>query len=210
MEDFSRFRSALNGFNRSDVAAYIEQISQAHTAALSEVKKNADNLAQDLSSSQDALLRQSGRVAALEAKLTQAEQEKSALEEKLAQAEQALHATEEALEEALSMVPEQEEEQEQPPAPDYENMELEAYRRAEAMERTAAERAARLQQQLGVLLEQISSRYEEAGQEIGVLTADIRTNLTRLEDTLSDLDVIFDEATGSFRQFEGAEGIAAE
>lgn len=210
MEDFSRFRSALNGFNRSDVAAYIEQISQAHTAALSEVKKNADNLAQDLSSSQDALLRQSGRVAALEAKLTQAEQEKSALEEKLAQAEQALHATEEALEEALSMVPEQEEEQEQPPAPDYENMELEAYRRAEAMERTAAERAARLQQQLGALLEQISSRYEEAGQEIGVLTADIRTNLTRLEDTLSDLDVIFDEATGSFRQFEGAEGIAAE
>lgn len=210
MEDFSRFRSALNGFNRSDVAAYIEQISQAHTAALSEAKKNADNLAQDLSSSQDALLRQSGRVAALEAKLTQAEQEKSALEEKLAQAEQALHATEEALEEALSMVPEQEEEQEQPPAPDYENMELEAYRRAEAMERTAAERAARLQQQLGALLEQISSRYEEAGQEIGVLTADIRTNLTRLEDTLSDLDVIFDEATGSFRQFEGAEGIVAE
>lgn len=210
MEDFSRFRSALNGFNRSDVAAYIEQISQAHTAALSEAKKNAENLARDLSDSQDALLKQSGRVAALEKELAQAEQEKAAMKEKLAQTEQALHATEEALEEALSMVPAPAEEPEQPAAPDYENMELEAYRRAEAMERTATERAARLQQQLADLLEQISSRYEEAGQEIGVLTADIRTNLTRLEDTLSDLDVIFDEATDSFRQFEGTEAIAAE
>lgn len=210
MEDFSRFRSALNGFNRSDVAAYIEQISQTHTAALNEEKKNAENLARDLSDSQDALLKQSGRVAALEKELAQAEQEKAAMKEKLAQTEQALHATEEALEEALSMVPAPAEEPEQPTTPDYENMELEAYRRAEAMERTATERAARLQQQLADLLEQISSRYEEAGQEIGVLTADIRTNLTRLEDTLSDLDVIFDEATDSFRQFEGAEAIAAE
>ena len=91
---------------------------------------------------------------------------------------------------------------EEAPAPDYEDLELEAYRRAEAMERAANQRAAKLRAQLDELLEQMSTRYEEAGQEIQVLSEDIRINLKRLDETLSDLDAIFDEAKNGFEAME--------
>ena len=55
--------------------------------------------------------------------------------------------------------------------------ELEAYRRAEATERMAQERSMRLRHQLNDLLDQVSARYEQTGQEIEVLTEDIRTNM---------------------------------
>ena len=93
---------------------------------------------------------------------------------------------------------------------DYPSLELEAYRRAEAMERLSAGRAARLRQQLSDLLDEVSSRYEQTGQEIQVLTEDIRTNLKRLEDTLSDLDAIFDEATEGFGAMEEEASLAHE
>ena len=56
----------------------------------------------------------------------------------------------------------------------------------------------RLRHQLNDLLDQVSARYEQTGQEIEVLTEDIRTNMKRLQDTLSDLELIFDETTGKF------------
>ena len=118
----------------------------------------------------------------------------------------ALESTQSALEEALEALtnPEVSEEAsvEEEPAPDYEDLELEAYRRAEAMERAANQRAARLRVQLDELLEQVSGRYEEAGQEIQVLTEDIRINLKRLDETLSDLDAIFDETKNGFEAME--------
>ena len=70
------------------------------------------------------------------------------------------------------------------------------------MERAANQRAARLRVQLDELLEQVSGRYEEAGQEIQVLTEDIRINLKRLDETLSDLDAIFDETKNGFEAME--------
>ena len=105
------------------------------------------------------------------------------------------------MEEALTMALEQEAanaEAEKAETPDYASMELEAYRRAEATERLANERADQLRQNLSDLLDNVASRYEETGQEIQALNEDIRTSLKRLEDALSDLDVIFNETTGSF------------
>ena len=66
------------------------------------------------------------------------------------------------------------------------------------MERSSQERAVRLRQQLNDLLDNVSARYEQTGQEIEVLSEDIRTNMKRLQDALSDLEVIFDETTGRF------------
>lgn len=86
--------------------------------------------------------------------------------------------------------------------PDYSSMELEAYRRAEAMERLSAERTAKLNQQLNELLDHVASRYEQTGTEIQALTEDIRINLKRLEESLSDLDVIFDETTQTFSELD--------
>ena len=193
MDDFSKFRSALNGFHRADVTAYIEKLCAEHQKELKKAQDEAAGLSQQLEVAKAALLSEARRSEKLEAQL--------------AETETALESTQAALEEALTLPSPEPEEPEALPAEelpeeeddmDYPTLELEAYRRAEAMERLSAGRAARLRQQLNDLLEQVSSRYEQTGQEIQVLTEDIRTNLKRLEDTLSDLDAIFDEATDGF------------
>ena len=193
MDDFSKFRSALNGFHRADVTAYIEKLCAEHQKELKKAQDEAAGLSQQLEVAKAALLSEARRSEKLEAQL--------------AETETALESTQAALEEALTLPSPEPEEPEALPAEelpeeeddmDYPTLELEAYRRAEAMERLSAGRAARLRQQLNDLLEQVSSRYEQTGQEIQVLTEDIRTNLKRLEDTLSDLDAIFNEATDGF------------
>ena len=192
MADFSKFRSSLNGFNRLDVANYIEALCAEHRKALASAQEEADALTRQLQEVWQSLEAQSARNAALESELNAT---RTALDE-----------TQAALEQALSDLTEPEAPQE-PAAevPDYTSLELEAYRRAEAMERSSTQRAARLRTRLDELLEQVSSRCEQTGQEIQVLTDDIRTNLKRLEDTLSDLDEIFDETSASFRAIDAEE-----
>lgn len=187
MADFTKFRTALNGFHRGDVAQYLEALCQEHQQALEEQQRRVAALEEELSQAKDELERQRGVSNILQMQLTDTET--------------ALHETEKALEEALSL-PEEQSAEEEPAEEDYETKELEAYRRAEAMERGASERATRLRQRLTELTEHVSSRYQEAGQEIQVLTEDIRTNLKRLADTMSDLDAIFDETTDSFAELE--------
>ena len=175
MADFSKFRTSLNGFNRSDVVNYIETLCAEHRRELQEAKAQ-------LAKCQDALAEEQARSAALKEEL---EQTTLTLEELLTAPD------------APTEEPEVVEE-----APDYAAMELAAYRRAEAMERTAAERSAQMQTQLNELLDHVASRYEQTGQDIQVLAQDIRTNLQRLEEALSDLDVIFDETNVSFEEME--------
>lgn len=206
MDDFSKFRSALNGFHRADVTAYIEKLCAEHQQALKQAREEAEGLARQLEVAKAALLSEARR--------------SEKLETQLAETKTALESTQAALEEALTLPapesqPEEEHETLSPEEPqedemDYPSLELEAYRRAEAMERLSAGRAARLRQQLSDLLDEVSSRYEQTGQEIQVLTEDIRTNLKRLEDTLSDLDAIFDEATEGFGAMEEEASLAHE
>ena len=206
MDDFSKFRSALNGFHRADVTAYIEKLCAEHQQALKQAREEAEGLTRQLEVAKAALLSEARR--------------SEKLETQLAETKTALESTQAALEEALTLPapesqPEEEHETLSPEEPqedemDYPSLELEAYRRAEAMERLSAGRAARLRQQLSDLLDEVSSRYEQTGQEIQVLTEDIRTNLKRLEDTLSDLDAIFDEATEGFGAMEEEASLAHE
>ena len=192
MADFTKFRTSVGGFNRSDVANYIEALSAEHKRALSKLQEEKEAMA--------------ARIAELEQAAAEQTAIKEALEEKLSGTETALASTEAALEEALVMVEEQEARRaeleaaqaQQEEVINYTTLELEAYRRAEAMERSSQERAVRLRQQLNDLLDNVSARYEQTGQEIEVLSEDIRTNMKRLQDALSDLEVIFDETTGRF------------
>lgn len=187
MADFTKFRTAINGFHRSDVVNYLEALCREHEAALAEANQRAEKLEKQLAEANEELERQQGVSNILQMQLTDTET--------------ALHETEKALEEALTMAAAPTEEPEEK-APDYEELELEAYRRAEAMERGASERAARVQQRLSTLVERVSARYEEAGQEVQALTEDIRTNVKRLADTLSDLDAIFQETGDGFAELD--------
>lgn len=196
MAEFTKFRSAISGFNRADVSEYIEALCAKHQSTLQDMQNEIEILTQQLAKAQNELEEQTAR--------------EVALQQELDATKIALKSTEDALDEAMVMLTTPPEEPEEEDAPDYVSMELEAYRRAEAMERASADRSARVNQQLNELLDQISGRYEQTGSEIQVLTEDIRINLKRLEEALSDLDVIFDETTQSFGNLDVDEPISME
>lgn len=177
MADFSKFRSALSGFNRSDVANYIEAISAEHQKQLKAEKEEREAILEQLNAVRRTLDLEEGKV--------------KALEEELAQSKAALEETQKMLEEALEMEPDE-------PQEDYGSLELEAYRRAEALERSTTERAAKVRQQLGDLIEETAGRYEQVGQDIKSLSEDLGINLQRLQEALSELDAVFEETTDRF------------
>lgn len=194
MADFSKFRTSIGGFNRSDVSDYIENLCAEHRKELRQCEDEKTALTDKLAKAEKTLSDQRRINQAL---LEQMQEKDAALRAALeAEAQAKAEMEAEAMEEAPLEEAEAEEE------PDYPSMELEAYRRAEAAERLAMERAARLRQSLNDLLESVANRYEEAGQEIHALTEDMRTNLKRLEETLSDLDLLFDETTDSFETLD--------
>lgn len=206
MAEFSKFRSSVGGFHRADVTTYIETLCESHRTALEQMQKDNENL--------------SRRLAQAELELEQCHQQEVLLRNELSQAQAAQETTQTALEEALTMAAELDSrltevlaEQasangpepsttEEAPQPDYTAMELEAYRRAEATERLASQRAAAMRQQLSDLLAGLSARYAQAGQEIRALSDDVRTNLQRLQETLLDLDAVFDDTDNRFETLQ--------
>jgi len=215
MANFTKFRTSMGGFNRADVTEYIAGLCAEHQNTLRKLQNDQADLTEKL----QALERQLAELNADHARLQEDYQQLKDQEEykdlvieeqaevcedqkaKIAALEEQLAAAET----ALAAIPTEDTCKEE--APDYPSLELEAYRRAEATERMAAERADRMQQQLCELLDNVSDRYGETGQEIQTLADDIRVNLKRLEDSLSDLDVIFDDTTARFRQLEPAEPV---
>ncbi len=199
MADITRFRTSMGGFNRADVANYMEAMAAEHSRVKKQLLEENETL--------------SARLEKLEQKSAAQAAQLQELQKKLADTETALSSTEAALEEALVMVDEQEalraaqeaEAAQTEQDPNYAAMELEAYRRAEAMERNAQERSVRMRRRVSDFLDTLSARYEQTGQEVEALSADIQTNLKRLQEALSDLDLIFEEASGSFDTLDADE-----
>lgn len=187
MADFTKFRSSMGGFKRSDVTNYIESLCAGHHQATKKMQEEKEAL--------------SAQLAQVSLQLEEQTAAAAALQQKLAETETALAVAEESLTEALTMMDEQKAED----VPDYPSMELDAYRRAEAAERLASERAARLRQRLDDLIATVSARYEQSGQELQVLSEDLQTNLRRLQETLSDLEVAFNETSTGFDNLEDEE-----
>ena len=222
MSDFSKFRSALNGFSRTDVVNYIEETSAAHQKALKQLEDEKQALALE----NDRLLAANARLqtelddlkaahaqlqkddAALQEQVVTLSQEAAELAERAKTAQQALDEAQAALPSepaeafAEAAVPEPFEEKPAEPTEtageNLQTQELAAYRRAEQAERNAMARARRLREQLNLLCEQSKDRYLDAGEEISALTSDLSSGLSRLQETLADIQVIFDDAQNSF------------
>ena len=188
MADFSKFRTSLNGFNRADVTNYIETLCAEHRRTLAQAQADSEDLRKQLEASQSALDLQIEKSQTLEAKLEETET--------------ALQSTEAALDEAMSMLVEPAEEAPAEETPDYSSMELEAYRRAEALERATTERAAKIRRHLDDLIEETAGRYEQVGQDIKSLSDDLGMNLQRLQEALSELDSVFEETTDRFDRMD--------
>lgn len=192
MADFSKFRSSLGGFHRGDVASYIESLSMQHAAAMKEKSGQIDALQAELLAARQ--------------KLQEAEEEKRALQDQLDDALAALEAATAPAEEAA----EDETEAEPEEAPDYPKLELEAYRRAEATERLATQRAQQLKRELVDFLENTTARYQQTGEDIAALAEDLKSGLKRLEENLSELDLLFGETAEHLETLTPAEPLEVE
>jgi len=227
VSDFSKFRTAVSGFNRTDVVNYIESTSIEHQKALRKLTDERDKLAAENARLQVEL-------AGLQKRLEQAQADNDALSGQvnaLAQegsdlAEQ-LKKSEEARQELLIRPAPQPEEPAEPapqpeepeteaapeePAqePSLTEKELTAYRRAEQTERNAAVRARRIYAQLSNLCEDARTRYMDSGEEIAALAADLSTGLSRLQDAFAEVQVIFDDAQNAFDDMQLPETAAEE
>ena len=211
MADFSKFRTAVSGFNRTDVVNYIESASIEHQKALRKLTDERDKLAAENARLQSEL-------AGLQERLTQAQGDNDALSEQLdtlakegSELAEQLKASEQERLELLTrpqsqIAPELEPEQVQPEEaepeaaaePSLTEKELTAYRRAEQTERNAAVRARRIYAQLSSLCEDARTRYLDSGEEIAALAADLSTGLARLQDAFAEVQVIFDDAQNAF------------
>ena len=215
MADFSKFRSALNGFNRTDVVNSVEALSLEHQKEGRQLRDEAERLAAE----RDALTVEKAALV----------RENAALREKLAQAEEALHTLEATLDAQTQPepVPEMGQETEagtgaeltpgtaeQPcgtaavpeaaagPDESTERQELEAYRRAAQTEHNAALRARKLGERLNALCDSARSRYQDTGEDIAALSADLSVNIDRLQEAIAGLQLIFDEAEEEFSSLE--------
>ena len=223
MSDFSKFRTAVSGFNRTDVVNYIESTSIEHQKALRKLTDERDKLAAEnarlqveLAGLQKRLEQAQADNDALSGQVNALAQEGSDLDEQLKKSEEARQELlirpapqpEEPAEPAPQ--PEESEEPEAAQEPSLTEKELTAYRRAEQTERNAAVRARRIYAQLSNLCEDARTRYMDSGEEIAALAADLSTGLSRLQDAFAEVQVIFDDAQNAFDDMQLPETAAEE
>ena len=193
MADISKFRSALGGFNREDVVNYIESMSLEQQKQLRKLQEENEKLRSEKNALAELL-------AAANRDLSTLREQDAALSEQVELlAQQAAE-----LAEQVKAEPEEapEETSEAAESVDYASLELEAYRRAEQTERNAAVRADKIYRQLTALCEHARERYSDAGDEIAALSEDLTANLGRLQETLAELRLVFDEAENAFDEMD--------
>ena len=222
MADFSKFRTAVSGFNRTDVVNYIESTSIEHQKALRKLTDERDKLSAEnarlqveLAGLQKRLEQAQADNGALSEQVNTLAQEGSELAEQLKSSEAArqelLTRPAQLPEEAPAQLPEEAQKPEEPAQePSLTEKELTAYRRAEQTERNAAVRARRIYAQLSSLCEDARTRYMDSGEEIAALAADLSTGLSRLQDAFAEVQVIFDDAQNAFDDMQLPETAAEE
>ncbi len=187
----TQFRSALHGFNRYDVVNYIERASNEHERALRELQKENAALSEQLralESERDALLEE---LQSLRDASTAAKAEKDELSALLAASEEENASLREQLAAAPAPEPEQPEAE---PAPSSDALELAAYRRAEAVERGAVERAGQLYDRMNGVCQSLSDRVQASGNEVSLLYTELSDSLGRMRDALADLKLVLEQA----------------
>ena len=180
LEQPNQFRSAFNGFNRDDVVRYMEFINNKHSAQVAQLTNELEYL----KGKQDTL--DAGRVSELEKQLNAALAENDALKHRIAILEHSLQEAKEAAAQPAAPV------QSAPPSAS----ELEAYRRAERVERVAKERARQVGQQTAQTLGAISTQMDDAAQELSQMAAQIARQLEQLQQAVAGRRQAVGDAAG--------------
>lgn len=173
------FRTAFNGFNREDVVHYIEYINSKHTTQVNQLRSDLSAAQQENSElksqpQHDPAL--DAQVAQLQAKIAQLEEEvlaaqiaKSDLEAQLAD----MTAQRDAALNDQAQVQRRNEE------------ELEAYRRAERVERLAKERTEVMYQKANGVLADATSKVDTASAQIAGIADQVAAQLAVLQQAVT-------------------------
>lgn len=181
------FRSSLHGFNRQDVANYLEYLNNRHAAQVNQLNTDLEALRRQAEAPAEDPQR-----TALEARCRELEQQLEAArkerDEALAQreaAEQKLEAARQDREEALLRSCGEKLEA---------NRELEAYRRAERTERMARERAEQVYSETGTVLTQASNRIEAALRQMTGISQQVTGQLDTLQTAIASSRLALQDA----------------
>ncbi len=172
------FRNALNGFNREDVVRYLEYVNAKHANQSAQLKA-------DLEKAEKELLRLrklegvQAQLEAVQARCDALEQDKLALSQELSATQQALAA----------------EKEKKAQAPLHSEAELEAYRRAERVERQARERTEALCQQANGILADAGVKVDEAAANIGRMAEQVNQQLQSLQQAVISGKTVLQEAS---------------
>ncbi len=159
------FRTSFNGFNREDVVHYIEYLNSQHAAEINQLNSELDYLrSRQAQSLQDACLggkdeplveQQAARIRELFDRCQELETELAALKSA------------------------------QPAAAPSPAEELEAYRRAERVERRARERAELVYHRVNGTLAEATVKVEDAAALIGDMTEQVMGRLSELQNAVT-------------------------
>ena len=150
------FRSAFNGFNRQDVVHYLEYINTKHQDQINSLTAETEDLHRQL----EELQAQAAQIAELEALRAQIEQMQAA--------------------EAV-----QEPQPETDGGSQVAGEELDSYRRAQQVERSARERAELVYHQANGVLNEAIAKVDTATAEITAKTDEAMSQLTQLQMAVS-------------------------
>lgn len=181
------FRSSLHGFNRQDVANYLEYLNNRHAAQVNQLNTDLEALRRQAEAPAEDPQRTAleARCRELEQQLEVARQER---DEALAQreaAEQKLASARQDREEALLRSCGEKLEA---------NRELEAYRRAERTERMARERAEQVYSETGTVLTQASNRIEAALRQMTGISQQVTGQLDTLQTAIASSRLALQDA----------------
>lgn len=175
------FRSSLHGFNRQDVARYLEYLNTQHTAQLNQLNTDLENLRQK-AEEQDAS-GQSARIQELEERNKELEAQ---IAELTAQRDEEQRMAQVQLSGARLDS----------------NQELEAYRRAERTERIARERANLVYAQTGAVLTQASNRVEGAIRQVTGISQQVSSQLDTLQAAISASRLALQDAADTINRLK--------
>ena len=183
--NIENFRSALHGFNRTDVVQFIQAQTTEHEKALRLLREENARLQETL-----------------EAARAEAEEAQAQLEALTAAQETAVASTEAvpAPDEAALNAP-------MPPAAsvvaaapsNFNEMELAAYRRAEMTERMARERAAASAERMKTVFAQADEKLTLTSQDFATLLDAFRNDFDKVEQLLTTAQGIVDESSAGLK-----------
>ena len=189
------FRSSLHGFNRQDVANYLEYMNSRHNAQLNQLNTELE------------ALRQQQQTPALDPQKLALEARCMDLQEQLAKAEQARDealAQKEAAQQQLEQMQHDRDEAllRASGAKLDASQELEAYRRAERAERVARERAEQVYSETGAVLTQASTRVESALRQMSGISQQVTGQLDTLQAAISASRLALQDAADTMQKLK--------